>query len=122
MRTRSKSARPLPYGLTILYEDLDVLLVDKPAGLLSMSTDRPTERTAYFAMMEYVRKGQPKSRNRVFIVHRLDRETSGVLLLAKSEEAKRRLQDSWDETEKVYLAVVEGTLAEKTGTISTYLA
>src|SRR5687768_2701027 len=100
--------RPLPMVLVLLYEDRDILVVDKPAGLLSMGTERERERTAYFVMMDYVRKGNVKSRNRIFIVHRLDRETSGVLLFAKSEEAKLRLQDEWDETEKRYLAVVYG--------------
>ena len=59
-------------------------------------------------MTDYVRKGNPKSRNRIFIVHRLDRETSGVLIFAKNEEAKLRLQENWDDTTKKYLAVVHG--------------
>lgn len=109
-------------GLQIIYEDRDVLVVDKPSGLLSMGTERERERTAYFFMMDYVRKGNPKSRNRVFIVHRLDRDTSGVLLLAKSEEAKVRLQEDWDQADKRYLAVVRGHPPRPTGVISSYLA
>ncbi len=109
-------------GLILLYEDRDVLVVDKPPGLLTVATDRERERTAYHILTDFVRKGNPKSRNRIFIVHRLDRETSGVLIVAKSEAAKLRLQGQWDGTEKQYLAVVHGKLREKSGKISTYLA
>ena len=89
MRKRSTpSNRRLARGLVILYEDEDILVVDKPAGLLTVGTDSDKSRTAYFVLTDYVRKGAARSRNRVFIVHRLDRETSGVLVFAKSEEAK----------------------------------
>lgn len=69
-----------------------------------------------------MRKGNLKSKNRVFIVHRLDRDTSGVLVFAKTEDAKRYLQDRWPEFSKKYYAVVQGTLPEKEGVISSYLA
>ena len=106
----------------ILYEDRDILVVDKPAGLLTMGTDSDKTRTAYFFLTDYVRKGYSKSRNRIFIVHRLDRETSGVVIFAKNIEAKVRLQDQWKDTEKKYLAVVHGQCARMSGTITTYLA
>jgi tRNA pseudouridine32 synthase/23S rRNA pseudouridine746 synthase/23S rRNA pseudouridine1911/1915/1917 synthase len=112
----------LPHGLAILYEDRDILVVDKPAGLLTIGTDRDKSRTAYFILTDYVRKGAARCRNRVFVVHRLDRETSGVLVFAKSEVAKLRLQGEWDETEKTYLAVVHGRCQKSAETISTYLA
>ena len=112
----------LPHGLVILHEDRDVLVVDKPAGLLTMGTDSDKTRTAYFYLTDYVRKGYSKSRNRIFIVHRLDRETSGVVIFAKNIEAKIRLQDQWKDTEKKYLAVVHGQCAKTSGTITTYLA
>lgn len=112
----------LPRGLVILYEDRDVIVIDKPSGLLSMGTETDKTRTAYFMLMDYVRKGQVKSRNRVFIVHRLDRETSGVLLFAKSQAAKMRLQNQWEETRKKYFAVVHGRCAKTSDTIATYLA
>ena len=74
-----KHVRPsgniLPGGLSILHEDRDLIVVDKPPGLLTISTDREKSRTAYFILTDYVRKGVAKSRNRIFIVHRLDRET-----------------------------------------------
>jgi tRNA pseudouridine32 synthase/23S rRNA pseudouridine746 synthase/23S rRNA pseudouridine1911/1915/1917 synthase len=116
------TARFLPRGLEILYEDRDVLVADKPAGLLTVSTDAEKSRTAYFALTDYVRKGAPRSRNRIFIVHRLDRETSGVLVFAKNEEAKFSLQRRWDETEKRYLAIVHGRCEPRSETITTYLA
>ncbi len=114
--------RALPHGLKMLHDDRDILVVNKPAGLLTMGTEREKERTAYYILMDYVRKGNSKSRQRVFIVHRLDKDTSGVLLLAKSGEAKRYLQGQWEETEKRYLAVVHGHLEQKTGILSSFLA
>jgi RluA family pseudouridine synthase len=123
MRRRSEpGAKSLPRGLVILYEDRDILVVDKPAGLLTMGTDTDKTRTAYFILTDYVRKGYSKSRNRIFIVHRLDRETSGILVFAKNVEAKLRLQEQWKETEKKYLAVVHGRFERKSETITTYLA
>jgi 23S rRNA pseudouridine1911/1915/1917 synthase len=112
----------LARGLVILYEDRDILVVDKPAGLLTIGTDSDKSHTAYFVLTNYVRKGCARSRNRVLIVHRLDRETSGVLVFAKSEEAKLRLQREWPATEKMYLAVVHGKCKRPSETITTYLA
>lgn len=111
-----------PKGLTILHEDRDIIVIDKPAGLLTMATERERERTAYFMLTDYVRKGNPKSNNRIFIVHRLDRETSGIVVFAKTEQAKRFLQDNWHDFSKKYVAVVRGSLKEKEGTIESYLA
>lgn len=123
MSKRSGSgARPLPLGMVILHEDRDILVVDKPAGLLTVSTERERERTAYFFLMEHVRRGNPKSRERVFIVHRLDKDTSGVLVFARSEQAKRHLQEHWNETRKTYLAVVHGHPKKAQDTITSYLA
>jgi RluA family pseudouridine synthase len=87
-----------------------------------MATDSEKTRTAYFLLTDYVRKGHSKSRNRIFIVHRLDRETSGILIFAKTMEAKLYLQQHWDNTEKKYLAVVHGRMEKETESISTYLA
>ena len=112
----------LASGLAMLHEDRDILVVDKPPGLLTVGTDSEKSRTAYFILTDYVRHGRNRSRNRVFIVHRLDRETSGVLVFAKSEEAKLRLQAGWQGTEKKYLAVVHGKCRKRSETITTYLA
>ncbi len=112
----------LPKGLEILYEDESLIVVDKPAGLLSVATPTNKTQTAYCFLTDYVRKGYSKSRNRLFIVHRIDQWTSGVLVFAKSEEIKLRLQAHWKETEKKYLAVVHGRLHQKEGIITSYLA
>ncbi|HEU0265003.1 MAG TPA: RNA pseudouridine synthase [Geobacterales bacterium] len=122
--TRQSPPKPKhpPRGVTLLYEDGDILVVDKPSGLLTMGTERDKSRTVHSILNDYVRKGNPKSRNRVYIVHRLDRDTSGILLFAKSEEAKQFLQSDWDNTTKIYLTVVSGRLTPPEGTISSYLA
>ena len=110
-----------PKGLTVLHEDRDIIVVEKPCGLLTIGTDRDKSRTVHSILNEYVRKGDPRSRNRVYIVHRLDRETSGILVLAKSESAKMFLQEHWQESDKRYLTIVYGSLDPKAGTISSYL-
>lgn len=109
-------------GIEILHEDRDILVVDKPPGLLTIGTDKERVRTAYYILTDYIRKGCAKARNRIYIVHRLDRGASGLLLLAKNEKAKLSLQGQWEKTEKKYIAVVYGQFADKSGTITTYLA
>lgn len=105
----------------ILYEDGDLLAVDKPAGLLSIATDTEKSVTAYHMATDYVRSGDPNGR--VFIVHRLDRDTSGVLLFAKTVDAKDALQADWQTAvqRRGYLAVVEGAPPEESGTIRSFL-
>ena len=110
-----------PRGLPILHEDKDIIVVEKPAGLLTVGTERDKSRTAHYLLNDYVRKGNPKSRNRVYVVHRLDQDTSGILVFAKSEQAKKFLQEHWEQTEKHYLAIVHGQLIPKEGMISSYL-
>ena len=123
MRKKRRSTnKHLPRGLAILYEDSDILVAVKPAGLLTVGTASNKTRTAYYILTDYVRKGCLKSRNRIFIVHRLDQWTSGVLVFAKSEEIKLRLQRQWKETKKKYLAIVHGRLDQKEGIITSYLA
>jgi RluA family pseudouridine synthase len=123
MRRQSTSAPKFASkGLAILYEDKDILVVDKPAGLLTVATEREKSRTAHSLLTDYIRKGCGRSRKRLFVVHRLDRDTSGVLIFAKSEEAKLRLQARWKQIEKKYLAVVHGRCEKNSGTITTYLA
>jgi len=110
-----------PRGLPVLHEDKDIIVVEKPAGLLTVGTERDKSRTAHYLLNDYVRKGNPKSRNRVYVVHRLDQDTSGILVFAKSEQAKKFLQEHWEQTEKHYLAIVHGQLIPKEGMISSYL-
>lgn len=108
--------------MTILHEDKEIIVVVKPAGLLTIGTERDKTRTAHYLLNDYVRKGDPKSRNRVYVVHRLDQDTSGLLLFAKSEAAKLFLQENWERTDKHYLAIVHGRLTPKEWTISSCLA
>ncbi|MEA3548175.1 MAG: RluA family pseudouridine synthase [Thermodesulfobacteriota bacterium] len=119
---KSPPKRYQPKGLSVIYEDRDILVVDKVKGLLTVANDKERENTAYYLLNEYVRKGNQKSRNRVFIVHRLDKDTSGVIVFAKHEKAKRYLQGEWQRFEKKYYAVVHGTLSKKKGVITSYLA
>jgi len=111
-----------PKGLTILYEDRDIIVVDKVNGLLTVSSEKVKDKTAYFHLNEYVRKGNQKSKRRVFIVHRLDRDTSGVIVFAKNEKAKHYLQEEWQNFSKKYYTLVHGTMPQKEGVITSYLA
>ena len=88
----------------------DLLVVDKPAGLLTIGTESDKTHTAYFLLTDYVRKGCARSRNRVFIVHRLDRDTSGVLLAARTDAAFERMRVEFElgRVVKIYFAIVHG--------------
>lgn len=112
----------MPKGLTILHEDNDIIVIDKSSGLLTMASDSESEKTAYFILTDYVRKGNQKSTNRIFIVHRLDKDTSGLLVFAKTEEAKNFLQENWQDFHKEYFAVVHGKFKETEGIFTSYLA
>ncbi len=103
----------------ILYEDDQIVVIDKPAGLLSVATEKEKNKTAYRMVSDYL-KGKG---GRVFILHRLDKDTSGVLMFAKSEAVKRAYQDNWDKLvkQRTYLALVEGTPKESDGTVHSYL-
>ena len=112
----------------ILFEDDDVIVIEKPAGLLATHTKlvgrlaRESQFTAENILNDYVRKGQAKSKKRVWLVHRLDRETSGVMMFAKTEEVAEKFRADWASlTEKTYLARVEGLLEEESGTFESYL-
>ena len=122
MPKRSRPDTHLPKDVSILYEDNDILVAVKPFGLLTMGTDRDKSRTLYALLTDYVRKGYSRSSKRLFIVHRLDRDTSGIVIFAKNMEAKLRLQGQWEQTEKKYIAVVHGRCQQKEKTITTYLA
>ena len=106
----------------ILYEDRDVLVVDKPAGMLTTQTRAKETNTVESWLNGYVRKGQSKSRLHVWLVHRLDRETSGVMMFAKSEAVAEVFRSSWNElTEKTYVARVEGVLEAENGVFESWL-
>jgi 23S rRNA pseudouridine1911/1915/1917 synthase len=107
--------------LKVLFEDDELIVIDKPAGLLSIATDNEKEKTAYHLMTDYVRLGNPK--NRIFVVHRLDRDTSGVLIASKNDKLRQALQENWNElvTRRGYTAVVEGVPKETSGRIQSWL-
>lgn len=108
-------------GMSIMYEDADIIVVNKEAGLLTIANEKEKKRTAHHQLMLYVRKEDPL--NRVFIVHRLDQDTSGVLVFAKNEQAKRELQKNWGVNvhKRGYIALVEGRFEKKPGFYSSWL-
>ena len=113
-----KSRLPFP----ILYEDRDVVVIDKPAGMLTTHTRAKETNTAEEWLNDYVRKGQAKSRKHVWLVHRLDRETSGVMMFAKTEAVAEHFRANWNElTEKTYVARVEGEIKEEKGVFESWL-
>jgi len=107
--------------IKIVFEDDDLIVVNKPSGLLTMATDRGDDVTAYSILTDYVRRKSPRSR--IFIVHRLDRDTSGLLIFAKNQDTKFALQDYWDEAvqERIYVALTEGTPTPAEGTHVSWL-
>jgi 23S rRNA pseudouridine1911/1915/1917 synthase len=111
----------LPPGMMILFEDASLIVIEKPENLLSMASATERDKTAYAFLTDYVRRSDPLSPERVWIVHRLDRETSGLMVFAKTEAAKRALQANWSETDKRYLAIVEGSPPADHGVLSSHL-
>ena len=116
----ARRKHPLPFD--IVYEDGDVIVIDKPEGLLSTHTNLPSRRmrekqpTAENILNVYVRKGQMKSAKRVYLVHRLDRETSGVMMFAKTRDVADYFRNNWnDVTKKNYIAIVQGLLSQDEG-------
>lgn len=107
--------------LKLLYEDAYILVVEKKEGLLSVSTDRQKERTAQHILNEYVKREHRN--NRVFVVHRLDRETSGIMMYAKDEKTQHTLRDNWHDIvcDRRYVAVVTGEMEKDAGTVASWL-
>ena len=108
------------YNLDILYEDEYIILINKPCGLLSISNDKEKEITAYRMVSDYVKTKNKK--NFIFVVHRLDQDTSGILMFCKNEKIRDKMQESWNSIVKKrgYIAIVDGKL-NGSGTIHTYL-
>ncbi len=108
-------------GLRNVFEDASIVVVEKPQGLLSIATDKEKDRTAYRILSDQAKKIHPK--NLIFIVHRLDREVSGLMVFAKKKEIQQRLQEAWDKDviERKYVAVVEGVVKDDQGTITSWL-
>lgn len=109
-------------GLSIVFEDQYLIVIEKQEGVLSIATEKQKDNTAYSTLSSYLKRQNPA--NRIFVVHRLDRETSGLMIFAKSEKVQKLLQESWNDTieERTYLAVTEGSIEKDHGTIVSYLA
>ena len=107
--------------LKIVYEDDDILVVNKGYGLLSMGNDKVKDGTAYSILKDYLKRKDP--RNKIFIIHRLDRDTSGLMMFAKNEKAKEAMQHNWNNMvlNRKYVTVVEGDVEEPHGVVRSYL-
>lgn len=117
--TNSKNIKKMPFE--VLFEDDHLIVVNKPSGLLTIATEKEKERTLYHIVRDYVISKNPKGR--IFIVHRLDKDTSGIVLFAKDEKTKNQLQENWNEyvSLREYTAIVSGHPKEASGQIVQYL-
>ena len=108
-------------NLPIIYENDEMIVINKPSGLLSIASDKEKGSTAYRMLTDYVQ--QKDKHNRIFVVHRLDEDTSGVLMVAKNVKLQQALQDNWNDlvSKRGYYAIVEGKMENKKGTIKSYL-
>ena len=117
----SYNKRIIPeYNLDILYEDNYLIAINKPSGLLSISNDKEKEITAYRMVSDYIKKNNKNKY--IFVVHRLDQDTSGILMFCKNENIRDKMQDNWNTIVKKrgYIAIVDGKLSGN-GTIHSYL-
>ena len=105
--------------LEIVYEDKDIIVINKPTHLLTISTDNEKERTLFHKVYLYLKK--KNKNNKVFVVHRLDKDTSGLIVFAKSEIVKKKLQNNWDKSIRNYVAVVNGNVEKEKDTLRSYL-
>lgn len=121
MITESRFSDKDMKGIKVVYEDEYLIAVEKASGILSIATDKEREKTAYNIVKNYVKSRNPLEK--LFIVHRLDRETSGVMIFAKTEEMQQILQTNWQKMvlERTYVAVVEGKVEKNSDTIISYL-
>lgn len=120
--TKTKITKHKLEGVSIVYEDNDILVVEKERGILSVATQNEREKTAYNILKNYLK--EKNSKDKIFVVHRLDRDTSGVMIFAKSEKAQDILQTTWNDSvkERTYVALVEGNVKKNSDTIISYLA
>jgi 23S rRNA pseudouridine1911/1915/1917 synthase len=108
--------------MKIVWEDEDIIVIDKREGLLSVSDSQVQERTAYFILNRYVKSID--ERNKIFILHRLDKGTSGLMMFARNKPAQETLRANWHEmiTMRIYTAVIEGIPEKREDTVISYLA
>lgn len=121
LKNRAARRKDALIGLKIQYEDDDLIIVEKEAGLLSIASEKEKELTAHYQLMNYVRNKGPA--NRIYVVHRLDKDTSGVMMFAKNERSKQKLQNAWRDMvkERSYVALVEGKVQKDKGIIKSWL-
>lgn len=108
-------------GIKIIFEDDDIIVINKRSGLLSIGSEKEKRQTAYRIITHHIQQENPVAR--LFVIHRLDREASGLMVFAKNKQAQVDLKDSWQETfsKNLYLAVAEGTIEEDEATITSFL-
>ena len=121
LNKKKTEEKPRFRGLKIVHEDADLIVIEKSSGLLSMASETEKSKTAYSILSEYVKRFDPK--NLIFIVHRLDRDTSGLMMFAKSKRVQEVMQEAWKEAivERSYVVVVEGEVEQTEGTITSWL-
>ncbi|MRR19803.1 RluA family pseudouridine synthase [bacterium] len=121
VRGERQTAGIVARNMRIVFEDEHIIVIDKNAGLLSMASDNEKYLTAYNILSNYVKQQKPS--NRIFIVHRLDRDTSGLMMFARSEKVQSLLQRDWKHnvTARTYMALVEGEVTEPEGVIRSYI-
>ncbi len=107
--------------MDIIYEDKEFLVINKPSGVLTIATEKEKVKTLYHEARVYIKKQNPK--NKIFIVHRLDKNTSGIIVFVKNEKLKNKLQEHWNDyvKKREYLAIVEGKITKKKETLTYYL-
>lgn len=105
--------------INILYEDKELLIVNKPPHQLTIATQKKENNTLYQEASSYVKKQYPK--NKIFIVHRLDKDTSGIVIFAKNQDTKNYLQNNWSDVKREYLCIVEGQMPKKHDVLKNYL-
>jgi len=106
--------------IPIIYEDDDLVIVDKPSGILSISDLKKDGVTLFELVSNYVK--EKNKGNKIFIVHRLDYDTSGLIIFSKSIKVKKILQDNWNDVKRGYVALLEGLLEKESGTVTSYLS
>jgi len=121
LNKKKSDEKPRFRGLRLVYEDADLIVIDKGSGLLSIASETEKTKTAYSMLSEYVKKFDP--RNLIFIVHRLDRDTSGLMMFAKNKKVQEILQKDWNDSiiDRSYVVVVEGIVEKEEGTIISWM-
>lgn len=121
IKTTSFYNKKFNVKIKIIYEDNDIIVIDKPSGILSIATDKEKNITVYHMVREYLKDKNKNSK--IFIIHRLDKDTSGILMFAKEEKIKRLFQQNWNKNiiNRCYYAVVKGKMKNKSGIIKSYL-